>query len=74
MNDSKRFELRFRNPEVRIYAAVVLPAVILGLLVILFSGSEFNYLFAALLQSAALAGFYSWRFIFRRKEKFKESG
>ncbi|WP_303966108.1 hypothetical protein [Sporosarcina ureae] len=72
MNQTKRYELSFHNPEVRVYAAIVLPAVLLGLLVIIFSSSDFNFMYAALIQTIALMSFYFWRFIYRRKEKFKK--
>lgn len=72
MDQTKRYELSFRNPEVRVYAATVIPAVLLGLLVIIFSSSDFNFMYAALIQTIALMSFYFWRFIYRRKEKFKK--
>ena len=71
MDQTKRYELSFRNPEVRVYAAIVIPAVLLGLLVIFFSGSDFNFMYASLIQTVALISFYFWRFIYRRKEKVK---
>ncbi|ARF17531.1 hypothetical protein [Sporosarcina ureae] len=71
MASTKRYELSFRNPEVRIYATIVLPAVLLGLLVIIFSSSDFNFMYAALIQTVALVSFYCWRFIYRQKEKKK---
>ncbi|PID13827.1 hypothetical protein CSV63_15940 [Sporosarcina sp. P34] len=74
MNQTERYELSFRNPEVRVYAVMVLPAVLLSLLVIIFSRSDFNFMYGALIQFVALTGFYYWRFIYRRKEKRKNNG
>ncbi|PIC75484.1 hypothetical protein CSV74_16010 [Sporosarcina sp. P19] len=74
MDPTKRYELSFRNPEVRVYAAIVLPAILLGLLIISFSSSDFNFMYAALIQTVALMSFYYWRFIYRRKEKRKNNG
>ncbi|PID20193.1 hypothetical protein CSV61_15885 [Sporosarcina sp. P3] len=74
MASTKRYELSFHNPEVRIYATIVLPAVLLGLLMIIFSSSDFNFMYAALIQTVALVSFYCWRFIYRRKEKRKNNG
>ena len=74
MDQTKRYELSFRNLEVRVYAAIVLPAVLLGLSVIIFSRSDFNFMYAALIQTVPLMIFYCWRFFYRRKEKIKENG
>ncbi|WP_313238410.1 hypothetical protein [Sporosarcina ureae] len=74
MDPTKRYELSSRNPEVRVYAAIVLPAILLGLLIIIFSSSDFNFMYAALIQTVALMSFYYWRFIYRRIEKRKNNG
>lgn len=73
MDQTKRYELSFRNPEVRVYTAIILPAVLLGLLVIIFSRSDFNFIYATLIQTVALVSFYCWRFIYRRKGKAKNN-
>ncbi|WP_301110236.1 hypothetical protein [Sporosarcina sp.] len=65
----KEFELSFRNPEVKMYAAVVLPAVTIGLLMILLSNSDLNFMYAAAVQAIGLLSFYMWRLFYRRKEK-----
>ena len=74
MDQTKRYELSFRNPEVQVYAIIVLPAVLLSLLVIIFSRSGINFMYDALIQFVALMTFYYWRFIYRYKEKRKNNG
>ncbi|MEK4023047.1 hypothetical protein [Sporosarcina sp. FSL W7-1283] len=67
----KEFELSFRNPEVRMYTVVVLPAVLIGLLIMIYSNLNFTY--AVAVQAAGLLSFYIWRIFYRRKEKLKNN-
>lgn len=67
----KEFELSFRNPEVRMYTVVVLPAVLIGLLITIYSNSNLNFTYAVAVQAAGLLSFYIWRIFYRRKEKLK---
>ncbi|AXI00698.1 hypothetical protein DV702_13805 [Sporosarcina sp. PTS2304] len=65
---AKEFELSFRNPEVRMYAAIILPGIVIGLLIIIFSNSEFQFTYAWIVQAVSLLIFYCWRFFYKRKK------
>ncbi|MCM3711755.1 hypothetical protein [Sporosarcina luteola] len=62
---SERYELSFKNKEVRMYVYLVVPTLIIASILIFYG--EQNYHFIPLL--AFLIIFYVWRYFYRRKRK-----
>ncbi|MFJ5771675.1 hypothetical protein [Psychrobacillus sp. NPDC093180] len=62
---SERFDLSFKNKEVRVYLYLAIPTFILGSILIFYS--EKNYQFIPLLVFWTI--FNIWRFVHRRKQK-----
>lgn len=70
MND--RFELSFKNKEVRVWMAIMVPTVIAEILLILFSETPNGYITGCLpLISWTL--FYIWRYFYKKKQKKVQS-
>jgi len=65
---SNRFELSFKNIEVRIWIVIMVPFFIVGALFIIFA--EFKYQSLGIVfPLIAWIIFYVWRFFYRRKQK-----
>ena len=70
---SERFELSFKNKEVRMwFYIVVVPIFTIGSLFLFIGGITFNYVAWVLLVIAWIT-FYTWRFLYRRKQKNKNN-
>ncbi|HJF31347.1 MAG TPA: hypothetical protein K8V56_06150 [Sporosarcina psychrophila] len=68
---SDRFELNFKNKEVRIWLVIMIPAMIAGVLIMLFAETKQQYITSSFPVIAWMI-FYIWRYFYRRKQK-KES-
>ena len=68
----ERFELSFKNKEVRMWFYLAVPAFIIGSLFLFFGGLNYNYVPWSLLVIAWIT-FYIWRIFYRRKQK-KDGG
>ena len=65
---SDRFELSFKNKEVRIWMVIMVLATIAGALIVLFT--EIQHLFiTGSFPVLAWMIFYIWRYFYRRKQK-----
>lgn len=64
----ERFELSFKNKEVRMWCYIIGPTVVAGVLIPLMGGIEYQYVQISL-SLPALIAFYVWRFLYRRKQK-----
>ena len=62
---SKRFELSFKNKEVRMWVYLAVPTLIIGIIIIYYG--EQNYYYIPLFLFWII--FYIWRFSYRRKQK-----
>ena len=62
---SERFELSFKNKEVRMWCYLAVPATIIGIIIIYYG--EQNYQYIPLLVFWTI--FFIWRFFYRRKQK-----
>jgi len=65
---SERFELSFKNKEVRVWFYLAVPTLIIGIIIIYYG--EQNYQYIPLLVFWTI--FYIWRFFYRRKRKKEE--
>ncbi|MGE7979188.1 hypothetical protein [Psychrobacillus sp. NPDC093200] len=65
---SERFELSFKNKEVRIWFYVMLPTFIIGSIFIFYGEQKYQYI-PFLLLVIAWSIFYLWRFFYRKKKK-----
>ncbi len=65
---SERLELSFKNKEVRIWFVMMMPAVIVGALIMFFVGIRYQYV-AVLLILMAWVIFYIWRYFYRKKQR-----
>lgn len=65
---SDRFDLSFKNKEVRMYFYLVVPTLIIGIIILLFYDEKYPYAPFSLLV-AFWTIFYTWRFFYRRKKK-----
>jgi O-antigen/teichoic acid export membrane protein len=65
---SERFELSFKNKEVRIWFYIAVPYIIIGSLFLFIGGPTYNYVSLILLVIAWITS-YTWRFLYRRKQK-----
>ena len=62
---SERFELSFKNKEVRMWFYLAVPTIIIGIIIIYYG--EQNYRYIPLLVFWTI--FFIWRFFYRRKQK-----
>ena len=65
---SERFELSFKNKEVRMWFYVVLPSFIIGILFLCIGGIAYDYILWLLVISAWIT-FYIWRFFIEKSKK-----
>lgn len=65
---SERFELSFKNKEVRMWFYLVIPAFIIGSLIIFYGDQKYQYIRFLVLVIAWVI-FYIWRFFYRKKQK-----
>jgi O-antigen/teichoic acid export membrane protein len=65
---SERFDLSFKNKEVRIWFYITVPTFIIGSLFLFIGGPTYNYVPLVLLVIAWITS-YIWRFLYRRKQK-----
>lgn len=65
---SERFELNFKNKEVRMWLYLVVPTFIIGSIILFYGEQKYQYV-RLLVLVVALAIFYIWRFFYRRKLK-----
>ncbi|MEI4770961.1 hypothetical protein WAX74_15165 [Psychrobacillus sp. FJAT-51614] len=65
---SERFELNFKNKEVRIWFYLVIPTFIVGSIFILYGEQKYQSI-PMLLLVIACTIFYTWRFYYRKKQK-----
>lgn len=70
---SERFDMSFRNIEVRVWCCVMLPSAIAGLLILWFASDRYYYM-AALMPLIGWVIFYIWRFLHKKKIKAAENG
>ena len=70
MND--RFELSFKNKEVRVWLVIMVPTVIAGVLLILFSETPTSYV-TSLLPLISWTLFFIWRYFYKKKQKKVQS-
>lgn len=69
---SERFELSFKNVEVRVWCYIMLPLAIAGILVLLFAEYQHHYI-ASLLALIGWITFFIWRFLHKKKTKIDSS-
>lgn len=69
---SERLELSFKNKEVRIWFVMMMPAVIVGALIMFFVGIRYQYV-AVLLILMAWVLFYIWRYFYMKKQREESS-
>ena len=65
---SERFELSFRNEEVRMWVYIMAPTVIVGSFILFFGEHKYQFIRLLLLVTAVIT-FYLWRFLYKRKQK-----
>ncbi|MCZ8540204.1 hypothetical protein [Psychrobacillus psychrodurans] len=65
---SERFELSFKNKEVRMWFYLAVPAFIIGCIFIFYGEQKYQYIPLSVLVIAWTI-FYIWRFFYRRKQK-----
>ncbi|QFG00016.1 hypothetical protein PB01_14930 [Psychrobacillus glaciei] len=65
---SERFELSFKNKEVRMWFYLAVPAFIIGSILIFYGGQNYPYIPLSVLVITYTI-FYIWRFFYRRKQK-----
>ncbi len=70
MND--RFDLSFRNKEVRVWLVIMVPTVIAEVLLILFSETPTSYV-TSLLPLISWTIFFIWRYFYKKKQKKVQS-
>ena len=63
----ERFELSFKNKEVRMWFYIMIPAIVIGNLILLLGGYIYNNVLWILLV-IALVSFYTWRYFYRKKQ------
>lgn len=64
---TNRFELSFKNKEVRMWIYIMIPTAILGFSILIFADSAYQYLSSLVLLSAWII-YYAWRFQYRKKK------
>ncbi|MCG7343221.1 hypothetical protein MHZ92_03685 [Sporosarcina sp. ACRSL] len=62
-----RFDLSFKNKEVRVWIYIMVPSITASVLLILFTEIANPYI--NLIPAIAWTLYYIWRFFFRRKQK-----
>lgn len=65
---NERFDLSFKNKEVRMWLYLMTPTIIIGSIIIFLGKQEHQYI-QLLVLVIALAIFYVWRYFHRRKQK-----
>lgn len=65
---SERFELSFKNKEVRMWFYLAVPAFIIGSFLIFYGGQNYPYIPLSMLVITWTI-FYTWRFFYRRNQK-----
>ena len=65
---SERFELSFKNKEVRMGFYLAVPTFIIGSLIIFYGEQKYQFI-CLLLLVIAWTFFYIWRFYYRKKQK-----
>ena len=65
---SERFELSFKNKEVRMGFYLAVPTFIIGSVIIFYGEQKYQYI-RLLLLVIAWTFFYIWRFFYRKKQK-----
>lgn len=65
---SERFEVSFKNKEVKMWFYIMGPYLIVGGFILFFGGHKYQYVQFSLLV-IALITYYFWRFLYRRKQK-----
>ncbi|REB07355.1 hypothetical protein DVB69_11010 [Sporosarcina sp. BI001-red] len=69
---NNRFELSFKNKEVRVWLAIMIPTALGEIAVILLSETPNSYI-NALLPLLSWTVFFIWRYFYKRKQKKLES-
>lgn len=64
----ERFDMSFKNKEVRIWFYLMAPLIIIGSIILFFGEQKYQYVRLLMLISV-FAIFYIWRFFYRRKQK-----
>ena len=67
---TERFDLSFKNKEVRMWLYIMVPTFIIGSLLLLFGDFKDQYIRFGLLVIAIIF-FYVWRYLYRRKQTKK---
>jgi len=65
---SERFELNFKNKEVRMWLYLAIPTFIVGSIILFYGEQKYQYI-RLLMLVVVFAIFYIWRFFYRRKQK-----
>ncbi|MFF2753055.1 hypothetical protein ACFVR1_04755 [Psychrobacillus sp. NPDC058041] len=65
---SERFELSFKNKEVRMWFYLAVPTFIIGSIIIFYDDQKYQYV-RLLVLVIAMTIFYIWRFFYRKKQK-----
>lgn len=61
----ERFDMSFRNIEVRLWCCIMLPSAIAGLLILWFAADRYYYI-ATLMPLMGWVIFYIWRFLYKK--------
>ena len=61
----ERFELSFKNKEVRMWFYLAVPTLMIGIIIIYYGEQNYQYIPLFLFWTI----FYIWRFLYRRKRK-----
>ena len=64
---NERFDLSFKNKEVRVWIYINIPFITASVILILFT--EINAIFTGLLPAIAGILYSTWRFLYRRNQK-----
>ena len=67
---SERFELSFKNKEVRMWLYLMVPTFIIGSIIIFYSQQKYQYIPLSLL-AIVWTVYYLWRYFYRKKMKNK---
>lgn len=68
MRMNERFDLSFKNKEVRMWLYIMVPTFFIGSLLLIFGDNKDQYIRFSVLVIAIIV-FYIWRFVYRRKQK-----
>ncbi|TQR14771.1 hypothetical protein [Psychrobacillus vulpis] len=69
---SERFELSFKNKEVRMWFYWAVPMFIIGSIIIFYGEQKYQRYVPLLMIVITWTIFYLWRFFYRRKQKKEE--